>query len=76
MSDDELEAALKEFRKQLADSSNRKAFHIFTNKTLDDLLEKRPKTMDELRQIHGLGDKKINEFGEELVGMVRVSTYR
>lgn len=67
----ELEKLLKEFRKNLADSSGRKAFHVFTNKTLDELIEKRPQTLDELQQIHGMGDKRIDEFGEELVKIVR-----
>ncbi|MHC8515914.1 NERD domain-containing protein [Sporosarcina sp. ITBMC105] len=67
---DELEAALKAFRKQLAEKTGQKAFYIFTNKTLDELIEKRPQTLEELRQIYGLGDKKIHEFGEELVRVV------
>lgn len=67
---DELEAALKAFRKNIAEKSGQKAFYIFTNKTLDELLEKRPQSLDELRQIHGLGDKKIHEFGVELLEIV------
>ena len=33
---------LWEFRKQLVESSVRKAFHIFTNKKLDEMVEKMP----------------------------------
>lgn len=71
ISDEELEASLKKFRKELADNSGRKAFHVFTNKTLDELVGKRPSTLEDLRQIYGLGDTKIIEFGEELVGIFR-----
>ena len=68
---EDLEMKLKKFRKQTADESGRKAFHIFTNKTLDSLLETKPTTLDELRQIQGIGDKRIEEFGAELVEIIK-----
>lgn len=67
ISNENLELRLKEFRKKVADASGRKAFHIFTNKTLDELVEKRPTSLDELRKVQGIGDKKLEDFGEELV---------
>ena len=70
VSNEDLELKLKKFRKKTADDSGRKAFHIFTNKTLDSLLEIRPTTLDELRKIPGISDKKIEEFGVELVAIL------
>ena len=67
----ELEALLKKYRLKKSRESGMKAFHIFTNKTLDDLVEKRPVTIDELRKIRGIGEKKIEDFGEELVKVIR-----
>lgn len=69
----DLELILKEFRKKIAEETGRKAFYIFTNKTLDDLMEKRPTTLEELRQIQGIGDKKIEEFGDKLVMVIKES---
>ena len=67
----DLELKLKEFRKKAADASGRKAFHIFTNKTLDELLDKRPTSLENLRKISGIGDKKVEEFGVEIVGLIK-----
>ncbi|MEK5038053.1 NERD domain-containing protein [Sporosarcina sp. FSL K6-3457] len=70
LSDEELELKLKKFRKKLADETERKAFHIFTNKTLDSLIEMRPTTLEALRKVEGIGDKKQEEFGAELVAII------
>ena len=71
VSNEDLELKLKKFRKQTADESGRKAFHIFTNKTLDSLVEIKPTTLDELREIPGIGANKIEEFGAELVEIIK-----
>lgn len=73
LSDEELALALKKFRKRLADETERKAFYIFTNKTLDELVEMRPSTLDALRNIEGIGEKKLEEFGLELVKIIKES---
>jgi len=70
-STNKLESNLKEFRLKKSRESGMKAFHIFTNKTLDELVEKKPITIEELRKIKGIGEKKIEGFGEELVWIIR-----
>lgn len=65
-----LEEQLKRFRMKLATEQNVKAFHIFTNKTLEELLLKQPCSLNDLKNIHGIGEKKINAFGEELIGII------
>lgn len=71
VSANKLELILKEFRLKKSRQSGMKAFHIFTNKTLDELVEKKPITIDELRKIRGIGEKKIEGFGEELIWIIR-----
>lgn len=66
-----LEETLKQFRLKLAKQQNVKAFHIFTNKALEELVLKQPCTLNELKNIHGLGEKKIETFGEELVEIIK-----
>ncbi|TQR10951.1 NERD domain-containing protein [Psychrobacillus soli] len=73
LSDEDLVLKLKKFRKRLADETERKAFYIFTNKTLDGLVEIKPTTLDELRKVEGIGDKKLEEFGLELVAIIKES---
>ncbi|WP_107950039.1 NERD domain-containing protein [Lysinibacillus parviboronicapiens] len=67
----ELEEALRSYRKQQANKANLKAFHIFSNQTLEQLLQHRPITLAELKAIHGIGDNKVNAFGEELISIIQ-----
>lgn len=67
----QLEDALKKFRMQIATKQNVKAYHIFTNKTLDELILKKPCTINDLKNIQGFGDVKTKAFGEELVELIR-----
>lgn len=67
----QLEDALKKFRMQIATKQNVKAYHIFTNKTLDELILKQPCTINDLKNIQGFGEVKTKAFGEELVELIR-----
>ncbi len=48
-----------------------KAYHIFTNETLLELVDNRPSTIEELLKVRGIGKKKIEDFGEELLKVIR-----
>ncbi|MBD3107276.1 NERD domain-containing protein [Bacillus sp. AGMB 02131] len=69
--DNNLEEVLKRFRMKLATEQNVKAFHIFNNKTLEELILKQPCSLDDLKNISGIGEMKIKSFGEELVGIIQ-----
>ncbi|QOR67979.1 HRDC domain-containing protein [Cytobacillus suaedae] len=58
---------LTEFRTKRSRELNVKPFYIFTNKTLEAILEKRPRNIDELLKIEGIGPKKAEEFGKEIL---------
>ncbi|MGY3717644.1 HRDC domain-containing protein [Sutcliffiella cohnii] len=67
----DIRTPLIEFRSKRAKELGAKPYYIFTNKTLDTLVEMRPKTMEELLNVEGIGPKKVEEFGEEILGIVR-----
>lgn len=67
----QLKEALIEFRKQEATKTNVKAFYIFTNKTLEELVMKKPETVEELKDIHGIGKQKIESYGDEVIRIIR-----
>ncbi|MCF7872164.1 ATP-dependent DNA helicase UvrD2 [Candidatus Woesearchaeota archaeon] len=58
---------LKEWRKTKAEELGTKAFMIMHDSTLYELAEKKPLTLEELREIKGLASNKISKFGEELL---------
>ena len=63
--------ALRHWRRQTAEEKEVPAFVIFSDKTLAQLVEHMPTTAFELHQIYGLGDAKINAFGEEIMEICR-----
>uniref|UniRef100_UPI0025D39CD5 DNA helicase RecQ n=1 Tax=Deinococcus sp. TaxID=47478 RepID=UPI0025D39CD5 len=62
---------LKAVRKALAKETGLSAFLIFPNATLDALAEKLPRRVDDLYGLPGLGEKRIEAYGERIVAAVR-----
>jgi ATP-dependent DNA helicase RecQ len=65
-----LENKLKDFRKEMSIKEECKLYQIFPNKTIDALLSIRINTINDLRKIDGLGDKRIEKYGEKLLGIL------
>lgn len=57
-------AALKRKRHELAREEGLPAYMIFPDRTLIDMAERRPVTLDEMRAIHGVGERKLADYGE------------
>ena len=64
--DDNLRQILRNWRKEYAKQQELPAFMIFSNRTLEELVEKFPQTLEELEGIYGLGPAKIEKFGPQL----------
>ncbi|MBK1722372.1 DNA helicase RecQ [Thiocystis violacea] len=61
--------ALRGHRRRLAQEQNVPAYVIFTDVTIQELLAYRPRDLDELSRISGVGQAKLERFGE---GLLRV----
>ena len=61
---------LKEWRKNKAEKLGTKAFLIMHDSTLLEIAEKKPLTLEELRDIKGLAANKIAKFGEEILDQI------
>lgn len=68
--DEELREKLKKYRLQKSREENNKPYFIFTDKTLEDLIAKRPTTKDELLKVEGLGKYKIEKYGEDILELI------
>lgn len=63
-------AALKDWRRARADEINQPLFFVMQNKTIEELATRRPETIDELKNIYGIGETRAESFGHELLGIL------
>ncbi|PUB17613.1 DNA helicase RecQ [Yoonia sediminilitoris] len=56
-------SALKAKRRYLAEQANAPAYIIFNDRTLIEMAEKRPMTLDQMAGISGVGAKKLESYG-------------
>lgn len=68
--DDEIRTNLKKYRLNKSKELNYKPYFIFNDKTLEELINKKPKNKVELKQIEGFGDKKIEMYGIDIIKII------
>jgi len=68
--DTEFWNALRNKRKQLATEQGIAAYMIFHDATLMEMVDRRPQTLEQLGQISGVGDKKLEAYGDEFLSVI------
>ncbi|WP_291426553.1 DNA helicase RecQ [Deinococcus sp.] len=66
----EVEEALRELRRELSRESGHSAFVVYPNATMTALATRQPRTLDELRGVPGLGEKRIVAYGERILDAI------
>lgn len=67
---EELFGKLKQWRKARAYKENIRPYIIFSDATLISICNTKPKTLDELVEIRGVGEKKIRDYGDEILKII------
>ena len=62
--------ALRKWRQERARAEEIPAYMVCGDKTLRDIVEKMPRGLDGLRSIYGLGEAKIDKFGDEILDVL------
>ncbi|MFP7569419.1 DNA helicase RecQ [Marivita sp. S2033] len=65
-----LMSALKAKRRALAEEQSVPAYVIFPDKTLIEMAESRPKTLDQMARISGVGAKKLERYGQAFLTVI------
>ncbi len=68
--DEALMGMLKELRKKVAKKLGVPPFVVFQDPSLEDMALKYPVTIDELTNIHGVGEGKAKKYGKEFVELI------
>lgn len=58
---------LRNWRKQKAKSLETPAYQVISNRTLLELAQRAPATQDDLLSIYGIGEKKVEAYGAEIL---------
>jgi len=63
-------SALKAKRRALAEAQGVPAYVVFPDRTLIEMAERRPATMDQMAGITGVGAKKLESYGAEFLAVI------
>jgi ATP-dependent DNA helicase RecQ len=69
--DSDLFDVLREVRLRLARERGVPPYVIFHDTSLRDMVERRPKTLDDLRGVYGVGARKAADFGDAFLDAIR-----
>jgi len=69
--DPELRTRLRAWRSNIARERGVPAYVVLHDSTIDGIVRAWPTTLDELRSVPGIGDKKLEHYGDELLRLVR-----
>jgi ATP-dependent DNA helicase RecQ len=69
--DADLLAALKALRAAMAKAANQPAYVIFPDRTLIEIAKEKPRSLQEMSQIHGVGESKLQKFGAAFLAVVK-----
>jgi len=69
--DTQLLKMLKDLRKKIAKQKGLPPFVVFQDPSLDEMCTHYPVTIDELKQIHGVGAGKALKFGSQFVELIK-----
>lgn len=61
---------LKKWRKQKAAELGKPPYVVFTDATLNEIAKKRPKAYSQMDGISGIGEKKLEHYGRDIIRLV------
>lgn len=65
-----LKEKLRRYRLDISRKEEVKPYFVFSNKTLEELVDVKPKSISELLKISGFGEVKAGKYGEEIIKII------
>lgn len=69
--DEVLFAKLRTLRKTIADSQGVPPYVVFNDASLAEMAEQQPQTPYELLRVNGVGERKLEKFGDDFLALIR-----
>jgi ATP-dependent DNA helicase RecQ len=69
-SDTTVPDALRAWRRAKSEETGLPLYIILQNRTIEELAAKRPKTINDLKDIYGMGEAKIEQYGSEMLDVL------
>jgi len=66
-----LQGMLRTWRSEVARKRGAPAYVVLHDTTIEGIATARPTTLEQLRSIPGIGDKKLEHYGDELIALVK-----
>ena len=63
--------ALKQYRYNTSKAENVKAYVVFNNAQMEEIIEKLPRNNDQLLKISGFGSVKVEKYGDGIINLVK-----
>ena len=63
--------SLRALRRRLSEAAGVPAYVVFNDSTLADMLSRKPRSLDEMANVSGVGAHKLERYGEEFLGVIR-----
>ncbi len=64
---------LKEYRLKQSRAERIKPYYIFNDAQMEDLLNKKPRTKEDLLKVSGFGKVKVEKYGEDIIKILSSS---
>ena len=63
--------SLRQLRKQIAQQENIPAYIVFSDASLQDMVRRKPVTIEAFADIKGVGDMKLQKYGQAFISLIR-----
>lgn len=67
MEEMEIYKELKAYRLEMSRKENIQPYIIYNNKQLEDLIQKMPRTIEQLQKVSGFGEVKTSKYGKDII---------
>lgn len=73
LNQDPMFETLRALRRRLADDDNKPPFMIFSDATLHEMVYRKPKTIEELLEVPGVGQHKLHLYGAQFLNVIKAT---